>query len=257
MKKLLSLVLVLLLFSLPALAITVNLSDYLTMSEPQEAPISMDVLEDNLMVYEGLWGLTGNFTAVIENKSNMDAYLYKSVLEGLDKDGKVIFTLDIHGAYPGYVAKGEKAVLHSGLLQITPEEHAALDSWKFTPLAYETSGSETIITNWLSVKAEYEQSEENDYMGGTYLAGKITATLSNDSLQTAFDTNTVVLLRDQEGKLATAVFINPYEVGIPAGNSIILMTSPPRELLSALEKDDRTITTVEALSYTQDVEFDY
>lgn len=250
MKKTLSLLLALLVLGLPALAPAVQVPSFPGLGSDTE-PAELALLEDSLLVYEGVLGLSGTYTALIENKSGFLAYAMSGTLEGLDKDGAVLFSQNVYAIYPNVIPAGGKAMVQGLYLQITPEQQAALVSWRLALNGEKADTAYYPEPILLPITAEYTQEEVQDlYSGTSYQKGSLLAALKNETSAPVFDAVGVVLLRDQEGKLIASQNNQLLNVGLPAGGEALLKMDVPRELLAYLAAQGRELTSVEAFAFS-------
>lgn len=248
MKKASLLLLVLMLLVTGASAITVDLPQDFPLFGA-DGPLEIKVVEDSFLNYESaIWGRDALYTAVFENASGADALVFKADLEGLDKEGQVVFTKPLYNVYPFYLESGKTAVAIGNNLGITPEEFEKMASWRLSVVGQPASeeGHGTIS---LPVTAEFESHAQDDGLGGTAYNATITANVNNNTENPVFDAVTVVLLRDAEGKLISGVNMSAFDVGILPGSGVLLRTVIFDDLIKYLAGEARVITSAEAYTY--------
>lgn len=250
MKKLLSLTLVLLLVAFGASAVTVDLPDLSQLLGGSGEEVSIKVVEDSFLGYSSeLWGFDSLYIAVFENTSGKDHLVYMADLQGLNKDGQVVFTKMVYNISPYLLRNGEKAIAVGNNLGITQEEYEAMDSWKLVVTGSSVGVEEGYDTLLLPVQAEYSQTSQDDYVGGLLYEGLITLKVDNNTEQPLFDPASVALLRNKDGKLVAGINMSTYDVGILPGSGILQRGIVADDLIEGIMAQGHEVATVEAVTY--------
>lgn len=247
----LSLVLSLVLFAVPALAVTLDLGSLLGISgagyggEPAEFALK----EDAFFIYEDFMGTSGKYVAVFENKSGKAALLSETSLDLLDKDGAVVLNAPLYGTIPLFVPPDGLSVTESSYLTLTPEQAQQVASWKLKFSASALPEGDGSISRALPAKADYKEEMTMDYTMAEKPQGTLLTTVENNTQETAFDARVIVLLRNGQGKLLASVSNAAMDVGIPAGGSIVLKSTVQSGILTALKAAGHTVAAAEAYAF--------
>lgn len=251
LKRLATLALSMMLFTAPALAVSLDLGSLLGTSSAGYGgePAEFVLREDAFFIYEDFMGTSGKYAAVLENKSGKTAMLTTATLELLDKGGAVVHSAPLYGTVPLFVAPGGVAVTESSFLTLTPEQAQQVASWKLSFAGSALSEGDGSVSRALPAKAAYAEEMTTDYTLAEKPVGTLLVTVGNDAQETAFDARVIVLLRDGQGKLLTSVSSAAIDVGIPAGGSIVMKSSVQTGVLDALNAAGHQVAAAEAYAF--------
>jgi len=251
LKRLAALALSLMLFTAPALAVSLDLDALLGPAGAGYGGEAAEfaLLEDAFFVYEDFMGTSGKYAAVLENKSGKAAMLTTVTLELLDKDGTVVHSAPLYSTVPLFVAPGGIAVTESSYLTLTPEQAQQVASWKLSFAGSALGEGDGSLSRALPAKAAYAEEMTTDFTLAEKPLGTLLVTVENDAQETAFDARVIVLLRDGQGKLLTSVSNAAIDVGIPAGGSIVMKSSVQTGVLEALNAAGHSVAEAEAHAF--------
>lgn len=263
-KRILPLLLALLMVSLPAFAGAISIKDYFDLSV-EEVPADLAIVEDSMFLMPDFEGFSVMYSAIIENRSDFQASLSDASLELLDKEGQAVASERIYISTPYLIPAKGKAVVQTGYTIISQEQKQQVASHRLSLSG--VKGSDYSRNLDLPVTVAYVEGSEPDYGAIDYSAlnieektrpvGSYVATVENNQNMDVYELTTVVILRDQNGRLALVRTNSPYDVGFPPGGKMLVRGSVPGSFLALLAQDGITIGSAEAWAYvSQDIPLD-
>ncbi len=242
-------VMALALVALPSAAVELP-ADLLALLQGQTEPADFTLVEDNFLVYEGYLGPSGDYVAILRNDSPGMAMVSGAELALLDETGNQLHVQTLYAGFPSYVQPGEVTYITPSYLSIPEEALEKISSWQLTFSGIAGEPSEEYLEKPLEAEVVLREYTVEDYFnpGMERLQTDVLVTVTNPTQQPAFDVNTIVLLRDDQGKMVTVKNLSALNVGIPAGGSIILRTNMEPGLLEALAQQKTPITQAEAVA---------
>lgn len=236
MKRILALALALMLV-LPVIALS---------EEAAWPEDKLKLLEENLIVFSSYGNTTAYYTAIVENLSSEMIYFTNAYVYCYDAEGKQLGEGGYILLHPGVIMPGEKGYLYS-MTDTLGEGEISVASHKLVVDAQETSyGEDNVIP--LPSEASYKVVER---AGTGETEGQFVVTISNDKEEPVFHLNSLLILRDEAGKLVYMDSVTQSLAGIPAGGKALLRDTLDQEILAALQKDEREPKAVECFSWYQ------
>lgn len=185
----------------------------------------------------------GNLYAEVKNTGDAPVQLANGLYELFDKDGKVIKSDEYINMYPSVLNPGENGFILLSELVDEAKTKDYIASHKLTVTG--TSSIDYKVERLAASDAKYEIVE--DYSKRHVLS----ALVKNDKTETANEPVIVFALKDDQGKVIYTIGTSTYNVGIPAGNTVLLKATIDDGFVKYMEENNIKPATLEAIAYTE------
>ena len=197
------------------------------------------VLEENLIVYDSYGGQTGTYMAKIQNNNEGPAYITDLSLTLKDADGNDVGQSDYASVIGSHYLEPGEITLISISADVS-EGAAVADCVKVisatSPSSYQTPDTQLDVTAELRI----EEGWSTDYRPAVTVVNNGEAPLTNISC--------VIAVRDAEGTLLDIATTSLYGAELPAGNTIILVTSVDYNIVNYCSANGIVPAQVEAFA---------
>lgn len=181
------------------------------------------------------------YYAAVKNDGETAEKINDLLFEIQNAAGTAIESTTKFKMYPEVLQPGE-----SGWLIVTQdvkdiEDKADIDHYALTFTSKEEQDEAAAM---LQASAEYvaEDEDENDDV--------LRATVTNDGGDRTFEITVAMAARDAEGKLLYVDSAATKDIGLEAGNSLLVRTRMASDIVDALKDEKTEVASVDAIAYT-------
>ena len=181
------------------------------------------------------------YYAVVANNGDKRASINDLLFEIRDRDDVTFESTSKYSLYPEILEPGQ-----SGWLVITRDvkdvdEKGDIDHFNLTITTKAADDDEEIHA--LSASAEYVAKDEDDN------EDVLRATVTNSDGENAFKVTVAMAARDAEGKLLYVVGDSTRDIGLAAGNTLLMRALIRSDIMDAIEDDGAEVAAAEAMAY--------
>ena len=181
------------------------------------------------------------YYAVVTNKGDKRASINDLLFEIRDRDDVTFESTSKYSLYPEILEPGQ-----SGWLAVTKDvkdvdDKGSIDHFNLTITSKAADDDEEIRA--LTASAEYVAKDEDDN------EDVLRATVTNGDDENAFKVTVAMAARDAEGKLLYVVGDGTRDIGLAAGNTLLMRSIMRSDIMDAIEDDGAEVAAVEAMAY--------
>ena len=181
------------------------------------------------------------YYAVVTNSGDQRASINDLLFEIRDRGDVTFESTSKYTLYPEILEPGQ-----SGWLVITKDvkdvdEKGYIDHFNLTITTKAADDDKEIRA--LTAAAEYVAKDEDDN------EDVLRATVTNDAGENAFKITVAVAARDEEGKLLYVAGEGTKDIGLAAGNSLLVRSMIRSDIMDAIEDAGTAVAAAEALAY--------
>ena len=181
------------------------------------------------------------YYAVVTNNGDKRACINDLLFEIRDRDDVTFESTSKYSLYPEILEPGQ-----SGWLVITRDvkdvdDKGLIDHFNLT-ITSKTADDDEEIRN-LTASAEYVDKDEDDN------EDVLRATVTNSGDENAFKVTVAMAARDAEGKLLYIVGDSTRDIGLAAGNTLLMRAFIRSDIMDAIEDAGTEVAAVEAVAY--------
>ena len=181
------------------------------------------------------------YYAVVTNNGDKRASINDLLFEIRDRDDVTFESTSKYSLYPEILEPGQ-----SGWLVITKDvkdvdEKGTIDHFNLTITTKAADDDDEIRA--LTASAEYVEKDEDDN------EDVLRATVTNDGEENAFKITVAVAARDEAGKLLYVAGDGTRDIGLAAGNSLLVRSMIRSDIMDAIEDAGAAVASTEALAY--------
>jgi len=181
------------------------------------------------------------YYAVVANSGDQRASINDLLFEIRDRGDVTFESTSKYTLYPEILEPGQ-----SGWLVITKDvkdvdEKGYIDHFNLTITTKAADDDKEIRA--LNAAAEYVEKDEDDN------EDVLRATVTNDGEESAFKITVAVAARDEAGKLLYVAGDGTRDIGLAAGNSLLVRSMIRSDIMDAIEDAGAAVASTEALAY--------
>jgi len=181
------------------------------------------------------------YYAVVTNNGDKRASINDLLFEIRDRDDVTFESTSKYSLYPEILEPGQ-----SGWLVITRDvedvdEKGDIDHFNLT-ITTKTADDDKEIRA-LTANAEYVDKDEDDN------EDVLRATVTNSDDENAFKVTVAMAARDAEGKLLYVVGDGTRDIGLAAGNTLLMRSIIRSDIMDAIEDAGAEVAAAEAMAY--------
>jgi len=181
------------------------------------------------------------YYAVVTNNGDKRASINDLLFEIRDRDDVTFESTSKYSLYPEILEPGQ-----SGWLVVTKDvkdvdEKGTIDHFNLTITTKAADDDDEIRA--LTAIAEYVEKDEDDN------EDVLRATVTNSGDENAFKVTVAMAARDAEGKLLYVVGDGTRDIGLAAGNTLLMRSIIRSDIMDAIEDAGAQVTAVEAMAY--------
>ena len=181
------------------------------------------------------------YYAVVTNNGDKRACINDLLFEIRDRDDVTFESTSKYSLYPEILEPGQ-----SGWLVITRDvkdvdDKGLIDHFNLTITSKTADDDEEIRA--LTASAEYVDKDEDDN------EDVLRATVTNSGDENAFKVTVAMAARDAEGKLLYIVGDSTRDIGLAAGNTLLMRAFIRSDIMDAIEDAGTEVAAVEAVAY--------
>lgn len=181
------------------------------------------------------------YYAVVTNNGDKRACINDLLFEIRDRDDVTFESTSKYSLYPEILEPGQ-----SGWLVITRDvkdvdDKGLIDHFNLTITSKTADDDEEIRA--LTASAEYVDKDEDDN------EDVLRATVTNSGEENAFKVTVAMAARDAEGKLLYIVGDSTRDIGLAAGNTLLMRAFIRSDIMDAIEDAGTEVAAVEAVAY--------
>jgi len=181
------------------------------------------------------------YYAVVTNNGDKRASINDLLFEIRDRDDVTFESTSKYSLYPEILEPGQ-----SGWLVITKDvkdvdEKGTIDHFNLTITTKAADDDDEIRA--LTASAEYVEKDEDDN------EDVLRATVTNSGDENAFKVTVAMAARDAEGKLLYIVGDGTRDIGLAAGNALLMRAIIRSDIMDAIEDAGAQVATAEAMAY--------
>ena len=181
------------------------------------------------------------YYAVVTNNGDKRASINDLLFEIRDRDDVTFESTSKYSLYPEILESGQ-----SGWLVITKDvkdvdEKGYIDHFNLTITTKAADDDEEVRA--LTASAEYVDKDEDDN------EDVLRATVTNSGDGNAFKVTVAMAARDAEGKLLYVVGDGTRDIGLAAGNTLLMRAVIRSDIMDAIEDAGAQVAAVEAMAY--------
>lgn len=181
------------------------------------------------------------YYATVKNDSDEPEKINDLLFEIQNEAGTTIESTAKYKLYPEILQPGEEGwlVISQDVKDI--EDRAMIDHYTLTLTSKKESDEADVK---LQAAAEYlkEDEDENEDV--------LRAAVTNDGEGNAFEITVAMAARDAEGKLLYVGSAATKDIGLAAGNSLLVRATVTSDIADALEDEKTEVASVDAVAYT-------
>jgi hypothetical protein len=181
------------------------------------------------------------YYAVVTNNGDKRACINDLLFEIRDRDYVTFESTSKYSLYPEILEPGQ-----SGWLVITRDvkdvdDKGLIDHFNLTITSKTADDDEEIRA--LTASAEYVDKDEDDN------EDVLRATVTNSGDENAFKVTVAMAARDAEGKLLYIVGDSTRDIGLAAGNTLLMRAFIRSDIMDAIEDAGTQVAAAEAMAY--------
>ena len=181
------------------------------------------------------------YYAVVTNNGDKRASINDLLFEIRDRDDVTFESTSKYSLYPEILEPGQ-----SGWLAVTKDvkdvdDKGSIDHFNLTITSKAADDDEEVRT--LTASAEYVEKDEDDN------EDVLRATVTNGDDENAFKVTVAMAARDAEGKLLYVVGDGTRDIGLAAGNTLLMRSIMRSDIMDAIEDAGAEVAAVEAMAY--------
>lgn len=181
------------------------------------------------------------YYAVVTNNGDKRASINDLLFEIRDRDDVTFESTSKYSLYPEILEPGQ-----SGWLAVTKDvkdvdDKGSIDHFNLTITSKAADDDEEVRT--LTASAEYVEKDEDDN------EDVLRATVTNSDDENAFKVTVAMAARDAEGKLLYVVGDGTRDIGLAAGNTLLMRSIMRSDIMDAIEDAGAEVAAVEAMAY--------
>ena len=181
------------------------------------------------------------YYAVVTNNGDKRASINDLLFEIRDRDDVTFESTSKYSLYPEILEPGQ-----SGWLVITRDvkdvdEKGTIDHFNLTITTKAADDDDEIRA--LTASAEYVEKDEDDN------EDVLRATVTNSGDENAFKVTVAMAARDAEGKLLYIVGDGTQDIGLAAGNALLMRAIIRSDIMDAIEDAGTQVAAAEAMAY--------
>ena len=181
------------------------------------------------------------YYAVVTNNGDKRACINDLLFEIRDRDDVTFESTSKYSLYPEILEPGQ-----SGWLVITKDvkdvdDKGAIDHFNLTITTKAADDDEEVRA--LTASAEYVGKDEDDN------EDVLRATVTNSGDENAFKITVAMAARDAEGKLLYVVGDSTRDIGLAAGNTLLMRAFIRSDIMDAIEDAGAEVAAAEAMAY--------
>ena len=181
------------------------------------------------------------YYAVVQNDGDARASVNDLLFEIRDDSDASIESTTKYALYPEILEPGQ-----TGWLVITKDvkdidDKAAIDHFALTMTTKAADDDKEVRP--LGVSAEYVAKDEDDN------EDVVRASVTNEGSENAFGIKVVMAARDEEGKLLCVVDGDTKDIGLAAGNTLMMRSAIRSDIMDAIEDAGAKVASVDAMAY--------
>lgn len=208
---------------------------------PAFAAGKMTVDHENFHVTDG-YSVYGYAFAKVENKGDKPAAFSAGLLEIYDANGDTLTSTDYLHCYPPYLKPGEIGYIYCYDNIENADTYTVVDDYLLTVTGKSTN-SEVV---YFPAIGHYQPNVQiSKYSTYDY----ITAEITNDSAETIFDVEVVLVLLDDSDNILLVEHQNFYSTGINPGSTITFRSSISSTWYDTWAREGVTPTHVDVIAY--------
>lgn len=181
------------------------------------------------------------YYAVVTNNGDKRASINDLLFEIRDRDDVTFESTSKYSLYPEILEPGQ-----SGWLVVTKDvkdvdDKGSIDHFNLTITSKAADDDEEVRT--LTASAEYVEKDEDDN------EDVLRATVTNGDDENAFKVTVAMAARDAEGKLLYVVGDGTRDIGLAAGNTLLMRSIMRSDIMDAIEDAGAEVAAAEAMAY--------
>ena len=181
------------------------------------------------------------FYATVKNDSDRAETVNDLLFQIQDQAGATIESTTKYKLYPEVLQPGE-----SGWLVVSQDvkdiaDKAEIDHYTLT---LTSKGEDDEAADMLDASAEYLKKDEDDN------ENMLRAAVTNTGDKDAFEITVAMAARDAEGKLLYVARTATKDIGLAAGNALLVRAEMDSDIVDALKDAGTEVASVDAVAYT-------
>jgi hypothetical protein len=208
---------------------------------PALAAGDLTVNMDNMLAYDSYGYATVEVYAEIENTGDRDIEFSSGVVELFDADGNTVASTDYLYSYPPVLAPGDKGYASAVLYMEEGIAAADIADYSITVLG---KNATTQVIRYES-EGTYLADVEEQYWTYDYVVAEI----KNETDDPAYNFYCAYVIKDEAGDVLHFTYTSAYDVGIPAGGSILMRLTVPDYVIERFAEQGVSPATVETFAY--------
>lgn len=204
----------------------------------------MRVDQENFHVTDS-YSVNGYAFAKVENAGDKPVEFSAGLLEIYDENGDTLTSTDYMSCFPDTLQPGEYGYVYASDRIDTADTYSQVDDYMLTVTG---KNSDVVIARY-PVVGEYQKDVQvSKYSSYDYVVAEIT----NDTNETVFDLEVVIVLLDDEDNILYLAHNNFYSsTGLNAGSTITYRDSISSAFYDTWEREGLTPTHVDVIAYSE------
>lgn len=186
----------------------------------------------------------GEIYAEITNTGDKPVVYNGGMIELYNPDGDAIESSNIYSCYPSILGPGESGYLYNTTSVDEAEEKGYIDDYMLTITGKAENDTETIRMQSEGSYGEFQRSKYSTEF-------TVFALITNDTDELLRGIRVVFALFDEEGNLLYADSVEPYYVGLPAGETIEVRQSVDSRIIEAWDAEGVAPARIDTIAYIE------
>ena len=187
----------------------------------------------------------GEIYAELTNTGDKPIAFNGGLIELYDAEGNSIESSNIYSCYPPILGPGEVGYLYDTTYVKEAVDKSFIDDYSLTVTS---KGENEKTLHHYPSEGTYGEVQRSKYS----TEFRISAAITNDSGADQDDISVAIALYDKDDKLIYADRVNPNNITVPAGQSIIFRTSVDRRILEAWAEEGIEPAKIVTIAYSED-----
>ena len=200
----------------------------------------LSTVKENFCVVSGYWADTAYAYAKVENTGDKAIDVNAGILEIYDEKGDVITSGNYLQVYPKCLQPGEYTYASLAMEVSQPKDVGKPDSYKLV-----ITGKTDDESSTMRLPAEFKQGE-----GEWWKQECLSATVTNNTEETAFNIQVVFVILDAEGNILCIDNDSQFAAyGLTPGSSAVVRREISKDFLNYFAENGLTPASVDVIAY--------
>lgn len=183
--------------------------------------------------------------AEVTNTGDKPIVFNGGLIELFDAEGNSIESSNVYSCYPPILAPGEVGYIYDTISVDEATEKSFIDDYSLTVTS---KGENEKTVTLISSEGSYGEVQRSKYSTDYAV---VTAMVTNDTKELVQSLRVVFAVYNTADKLLYVTSVEPYNVGLPAGQTIQVQTYVDSRMVEAWAEESLTATSIVTIAYAE------